>query len=72
MSENIVVVLCWIDEEQTMPGDYVVEFFPGLFQARVYDQAPPYERVLGVFVDSKAACKAIYHHEQKWWRDLGL
>jgi hypothetical protein len=70
--EKIAAVICYLDETETAPADYVVELRPGLYEARVYDEFgcwSGYERVLGIFVNFRAACTAIHHSEREWWTD---
>jgi hypothetical protein len=65
MTDNIAAVITYIDDEQTMPADYVVQLYPGLFEARCLDEhAAGYERVLGVFVSVRAASRAIWKERE--------
>jgi hypothetical protein len=62
---EIVDVVHWFDDERTEPADYVVQLYPGLFEARCYDQFgcwSNYERAIGVFTNVQAACRAIGSH----------
>ena len=64
---NIVSVTSYFDEERTQPANYVVQLRDGLFEARVFDESESSsERVIGIFVNQKAALRALYHHGQAW------
>jgi len=71
---NIAAVISYFDDEQTQPADYAVELRPGLFEARCHDEFgcwSSYERALGIFTNSKAACRAIWHHREHVVPDAG-
>lgn len=62
---TIVAVIRWVDDERTLPADYVVATDVGTFEARCHSEAsgpPLYEKVLGTFGDVNSACAAIHRH----------
>ena len=55
--DDVVAVLSWYDEEQTVPGDYVVRRPDGRFEAVIVGSEKPV--IIGVFVSAVSAGEAV-------------